>query len=179
MKKKANTPLSARAVRFFLRKGILPGEKGKSGKGIFGRRNKSGIAEFCYRYDGTIGGNNYSYTVAQKAGGAVFTCEFMEHPAVKSVQREVDADLLERLNKLYEKYRVYRWDGYSRYNSRICDGNGFSLSIKFRDGKSLYANGMNAFPVRYREFSEEMNALLDPIKEELFDKAEQKPEASE
>ncbi len=178
MKKKANVSAAARIIRFFLWK-ILPGEKGKRGKGIFGRRNKSGIAEFCYRYDGTIGGNNYSYTVAQKDGGAVFICEVMEHPSDKSARGEVGAAVLERVNELYRTYRLYRWDGYSRYNSFICDGEGFSLSIKFRDGRSLHANGMNAFPVRYREFSKEMSALLDPIKEELLDKAESKPEAAE
>ena len=171
MKKESGISAAARVVHFCLRNGILPGEKGKGGKGIFARKNKSGMAEFRYRYDGTVGGNNRTYTVARTEGGAVFTCEWMGYPAVKTVQKETDAGVLERLNELYAKYRVYRWDGYSKYHSRIRDGKGFSFSIKFCDGGTLDASGMNAFPARYHEFCEEMSAVLDPIREELLAEA--------
>ena len=162
-----------RAVRFLLRRGILPGEKGKNGK-LWARKNRSGIAEFRYRYDGTIGGNNYTYRITQKENGAVFTCEFMGYPAVKSIRTEADPGLLARLNALYEKYRVYKWDGYAKHNTLICDGSGFSLEITFRDGAEFYASGMNAFPARHYEFCEEMNSLLGPIKDELLEKAKEK-----
>ena len=155
-------------LRLILRIGFISGEKGKTGKGILARSNKSGIAKFSYRFDGTIGGNNFVYTVAEKDGAAVFACESMRRRDVGKAEMPVDKNVLERLYKAYLDLRLAAWNGYSRYNSRIHDGRGFSLSIRFRDGKELSASGMNAFPARYGEFCERMGEILDPLKDKLL-----------
>lgn len=147
---------------------IISGERGNSGKGYFARSNRSGIAEFRYHFNGTIGGNDFSYKVVKKDGNVTFSCESMERPELGEVTKPENDALLDRLNEIYLKYRVAGWDGFSKYNQYVCDGSGFSLSIKFNDGSSLRADGTNAFPPRYREFCDAMSALLDPIRDEMI-----------
>ncbi|MBO4734308.1 MAG: hypothetical protein J5662_07515 [Clostridia bacterium] len=163
-------------IRVLFLNGLLLGEKGKCGAGIFARKNKSGIAEFVYNYDGTIGGNNYSYGVSDKNGAVTFTYKAIRRRDLGETEITVDNSVLDRLNQLYYKYRIAAWNGYSKYNSRIRDGKAFSLYIKFKNGKSLHAGGTNAFPARYGEFTEEMKSVLDPLRDKILGVATEETE---
>ena len=155
-------------IRLFLKRGLFSMEKGSDGKGIFARANKSGISRFCYRYDGTIGGDNFTYRVEKKDGEVTFIYESMRYPQLGEARLPVDKTVLDRLYKAYRTFRVAAWNGYSKYNKLVCDGRGFSLEIKFCDGASLFTSGMNAFPPRYDEFLEAISAILDPIRDKIL-----------
>ena len=165
-------PAMEKTVMFIIRalglKRLLFGESGKGGAGIFARSNKSGITEFVYRFDGTIGGNNFCYRVTKKENGAVFGFKSMLYRDLGEAETEADGELLDRLDKIYRDLRIAAWNGFSKYNRHIRDGTGFSLSIRFSDGKSLYANGTNAFPPRYGEFRAAIGELLDPLRDSLI-----------
>ena len=146
----------------------MPGEKGRNGVGKRARNNTSGISAFRFGYDGSIGGNNYTYVVSQKDESVVFSYNSMEYPDLEHTEMTVDKSVLDRLNELYVNFRLAEWDGYSKYNTEICDGDGFSLRIKFNDGASVAASGTNAFPRRYGEFFAAMSSILDPLRDELL-----------
>ncbi|MBP5231759.1 MAG: hypothetical protein ILO68_08505, partial [Clostridia bacterium] len=74
---------------------------------------------------------------------------------------------------LYLSLRIAEWDGFQRYNSMVCDGDGFSVRFGFQDGGSVNAHGSNAYPDRYREFRQGMDALLDPIRDQMLEDARQ------
>ena len=159
---------------FGCRKGLIPGEKGDDGLGLRAVPNKSGAVAFYYSYDGTIGGNNYSYDVRREEDGRVFfTYESMEYPDYGEMRREVDGAFLESLNALYMEHNLCRWDGYSKYNPNIDDGDGFSVRFSFADGASMSAHGSNCYPDGYREFSAAMHALTDPVTAEMLEEKRQ------
>ncbi|MBO4432653.1 MAG: hypothetical protein J5852_03880 [Clostridia bacterium] len=160
MKRQTKTRIQYFLMRVLLLGGLLSGERGRCGLGIFARRNKSGISSFCYRYDGTIGGNNYTYRVFKKDGKVVFSYETMRRRESGATEKPADQSLLDRLEEIYKNLRLAGWNGYSKHNKLIRDGRGFSLSIDFNNDKSLYARGMNAFPPRYGEFCDEMEAAF-------------------
>ena len=148
---------------------LMFGEKGSNGAGRRAKDNKSGILSFSYRYDGTIGGSNYVYGIEKRENGVFFTYESMMYHDLGKAEVPVDNTVPERLNDVYLSCRLAEWDGYSKYNPYVCDGEGFSLSIRFNDGASLYTNGMNAFPDRYAEFCAAMSEILDPIRDKVID----------
>lgn len=150
----------------------MPLTKGTNGAGRWARNNKSGISAFQFNYNGTIGGNNYHYRVVKEKESVVFTYESMERRHLGEVKATVDEDVLGRLNELYLNCRIAAWNKYSKYNPYVCDGEGFSLNIKFNNGASLYAGGMNAFPPRYREFYAAMESILNPVRDALLDSVE-------
>ncbi len=151
---------------FGCRSGI--GEKGENGLGIFAKTNASGLTGFSYSYDGTIGGNNYSYDVRKMPDGKiVFNYESMEYPDYGEMKKEVGQALLDRLEEIYREQKICRWEGYNKYNPNVCDGSGFSLRFSFADGKSMSAHGSNCYPNGYREFADAMHSICDPIAREM------------
>ena len=155
-----------------IRGGIGPGddgEQGSDGIGDAAQDNTSGIVSFRYSFDGTIGGNNYSYDVTVKDGVATLTYESMQFHDYGEMTCELPAGFMAQLEGLYKAHRLARWDGFSKYNSWVSDGEGFSLSIRFADGTSMSASGSNSFPKGYRDVKAALDALFAPYVEQMLE----------
>ncbi|MBR5349555.1 MAG: hypothetical protein IK125_10085 [Lachnospiraceae bacterium] len=148
------------------------GYDGPEGAGEAGTANESRLASFCYRYIGSIGADSYSYELSFDEP-MTFTFESMLYP-FGEVSMEADAETATKVAALYETHKLWKWDGFSRSARHVLDGDGFSLSIKFRDGKDMYAHGSNAWPKGYREFYAEMREILKPLEQQLVERENQK-----
>ncbi|MBQ4253907.1 MAG: hypothetical protein II712_03675 [Erysipelotrichaceae bacterium] len=151
-----------------------PGEKGSNGKGIFARTNKSGVCSFSYGYDGTIGGNNFSYDVRTVDGEVIFTYHSLQYDEFDDLSTEIDPSVLEKINEAYLKHKAARWDGYSKYNCLVSDGSGFSMSIGFNDGESMSIHGMNCYPAGYRDFENEILPLFGAYRDQMIEEAKRR-----
>ena len=147
---------------------------GTEGAGDAAEENNSGVTYFYYSYNGSIGGNSFSYEVSKRDEGIIFVFEGLEFRHLGEMRTELDEAFLGKLDSLYRECNLRKWDGYSKTNRMVLDGDGFSLRIKFGNGKSISASGSNCTPKGYREFREKMNALFEPLKEKLLDEAKQK-----
>ena len=147
------------------------GEKGTEGAGKRAIDNKSGIPKFRYSYNGSIGGDNFSYELCAGDGNYVFEYRSMQYDDRGVMSVNVQKDVFDRLEKLYLSLRLAGWDGYSKYNPEVCDGSGFSLSIDFNDGGRMSADGTNAFPRGYAEFCRQMSEILDPLRDKALEEA--------
>lgn len=161
-------------MSLFKRKKSFPGEEGSDGTGRKAADNKSGLCGFYYSFDGSIGGNNYHYTVKKDKDTFVFEYESMLHRDYGVMKTLIDDSVMRQLYELYLSCRIAEWDGYSKYNTMVCDGSGFSLSLSFNDGARLNASGTNAFPDRYREFTDGMESVLGSLCNKLLAEARQK-----
>lgn len=82
-----------------------------------------------------------------------------------SVKKEDGSDaekILKELAKVCAKYDVASWDGFDESQDML-DGEGFSLEIKFADGKVVKARGDNAFPTDYFDFANEVREVFAPL----------------
>ena len=149
---------------------LFSGEKGDKGLGNKAKPNESGMSSFYYGHNGSSMESNGSYTVRETEDGAEIVFEMMRYSEFGEISLPVERQLLEQLNDLYLKHKVYQWDGYSRYNPNVLDGDGFTLSISFADGKSMSAHGSNAYPDGYRDFENELDELIAPYMSELQEK---------
>ena len=76
----------------------------------------------------------------------------------------LDAAQLAELEALLEKNGVRSWDGFKgRPRMDVLDGEGFSLSLTFRDGTQITASGENKFPAGYRSFRHDLRLFADNI----------------
>ncbi len=76
----------------------------------------------------------------------------------------VDASFLSALEAALKKHGVRGWNGFrGRPVMQISDGEGFSLSLRFRDGSTVEAGGENRFPNAYEGFRTELNELADAV----------------
>ena len=149
----------------------LLGIKGTNGIGKKAVDNESGVNTFFYSYDGTIGGNSYSYSVVEKDGKHYLEYESMVYGDYDTLTMELDEGFLDQLTALYKDCRLACWDGYSKYAANVMDGEGFSLRISFQDGESMSAHGSNCTPDGYNEFFQKMSELFTPLRDELLEEA--------
>ena len=149
------------------------GEKGSNGEGKKAKDNETGIVSFYYGYNGSIGGDSYSYDIKEQDGKLVFIYEAMEKRDYGEMTTECGQEILDKLYALYKEQRIAEWNGYSKSNPNVLDGDGFSLSIKFGDGATLSAHGSNAFPVRYGDFISGMNEILSPLRDKVLEEKKQ------
>ncbi|MBQ3934958.1 MAG: hypothetical protein II715_03990 [Clostridia bacterium] len=148
-------------------------EKGPSGAGPMAKDNMSGLESFSFNFDGTIGGNNYTYVLNRVEGKWIFQFEGMAYSHYGTLSREVDPSVPERLYRVYLDQRIACWDGYQKYDPNVCDGSGFSVYYRFGDGKSVSASGMNAFPDGYADFTAAVEEIFSPVREEMLEDARQ------
>ena len=127
---------------------IDTGEEGTDGAGKHAGENQSGIVRFSYSYNGSIGGNSYTYKIDASARPVRIKLQHMEHPEYGEPEGEVGDDFLKLLEALCRRRGIASWNGFNKYNKYVCDGSGFSLSIQYADGKVLTAHGSNSFPAK-------------------------------
>ena len=151
----------------------LLGIKGTNGLGKKAVDNESGVNTFFYSYNGSIGGDSYSYSVVEKDGKHYLEYESMLYGDYDTLTMELDEAFLDQLTALYKEHRLAEWDGYNKYATHVMDGDGFSLNISFGDGASMSAHGSNCYPERYGEFCQQMEALFAPLRDELLEEARQ------
>ena len=88
----------------------------------------------------------------------------------REIAYSVDAEVLDKVQAILEKYEVGKWNGYSGHNPMALDGSSFALYVQFTDGSSLSAQGTNNFPDNYsnvrREFDSLTSEAIAPWQEE-------------
>ena len=132
------------------------------------------IVHFNYNYDGTIGGNNHRYKLDVQDGQAKLTIEDMMHWDYGEMTDTIDMSFVQALEAMCDKHDVSKFDGFNKTNPHVCDGSGFSLYIKYDNGKSVSAHGMNSSPRGYHEFAGDMYELFKPYCELFYQKALQR-----
>ena len=69
-------------------------------------------------------------------------------------------ELADELCRLLEEMGVDAWNGFSESDPRVLDGEMFSFQWTCQDGTSVSASGENAFPPRYHQVLQAIDALL-------------------
>lgn len=107
------------------------------------------LVSFSYSHSGMSTDEIYTYSVRMEEGchlaGFDLYCRF-ELCDVPMDNAEVQA-----LEKLIKDNDLWAWNGFSKRNAYVPDGESFALSAVFADGRTLSASGNNAFPAVYRE----------------------------
>lgn len=138
------------------------------------KSTKVPIKSFTYHYDGTIGGNSFTYSIKPDSAGHVFRAEMLEHMDYGEMSCPLDETFMENLRLVCEKHDIFRWNGYDKNNPHVCDGHGFSLDVEYEDGCSVDVHGMNMSPNGYWDFDKEMLALFKPVVDSLLEEGKQR-----
>ncbi|MBO7515565.1 MAG: hypothetical protein J6T47_08090 [Lachnospiraceae bacterium] len=135
---------------------------GPTGAGDEGVANTSGISEFIYGTSAPLGYSHYKITFDDVPKVEIRSKAFQND--IFGIV-ELDAETVSKIEILYEKYKMWRWDGYDRYPA-VTDGVTKSLRIRFRDGQEISAKGYMVVPKGFGLFSEELNMILQPYIEQ-------------
>ncbi len=138
------------------------------------REDGSGMRSFYYAYNGSIGGDSFSYDVDTESGVPVLLYESMAYPDYGEMTMELPESFMESLRELYEECGLSGWDGFSGSSDEVLDGDGFSLRILFSDDETTEACGSNAYPEGYHAFRKKLDLLMAPYVEQLLEEGRQR-----
>ena len=77
---------------------------------------------------------------------------------------EVDNEDVKRLESILNKYNVGSWNGFSKSDHNVLDGNSFSLYLRTEDDDTVEASGYMKWPKNYEEVKEEIISFFDKYK---------------
>lgn len=139
-----------------------PDIKNENGEGA-GQGGYRKVAGLSFGVSGYGPGWNYNIQKSEEDNTkTIMTCEDFEN-SIREISCEVDDGTLESISKLMERLNIQSWNGFSKSNDFVLDGEGFSLSVDFEDGKHIYASGSNSFPKNYSEFESEFLEIVAPL----------------
>lgn len=97
--------------------------------------NSSELVSFSFSHNGMAIESCYTYTIS-------------------------DPELLSVMSGIIDSHNVRKWDGFSKTNPHVLDGEGFSLELSYSDGKTVRAYGNNSYPDGYRAFYDEFQLFV-------------------
>ena len=93
------------------------------------------------------------------------------YPEEDTKEYEVDDESINKIIDILKKYEVYKWDGYSKSDKNVLDGDSFTFIVRFKDGSSIHASGYMMWPDNYRNVKNELEEIFNSfIKEGDFNK---------
>lgn len=123
------------------------------------------LAALSFRVSGMVVGEDVRlYERMDKGGPVLVLSRAVGYSPDSRKEALLDAAQLAELEALLEKNGVRSWDGFKgRPRMDVLDGEGFSLSVSFRDGAVINASGENKFPADYRSFRNDLRLFADNI----------------
>ncbi len=120
----------------------------------------SDITSLTYNIDRGLGGYcTYSIETEEKV---IFSKECVGIVDA-DIKKEIDEYHLDEIKKIINEHKIYKWNGFDRYNKYVLDGSGFSLNIYYKNGKSIIAHGYMSYPNNYHENSKHLLDYLENL----------------
>ena len=123
------------------------------------------LAALSFRVSGMVLGEDIRlYERMDKGGPVLVLSRAVGYSPDSRKEAVLDAAQLAELEALLDKNGVRSWDGFKgRPRMDVLDGEGFSLSVSFRDGAEIHASGENKFPAGYRSFRHDLRLFADAV----------------
>ena len=84
--------------------------------------------------------------------------------------KEIDKDKVLELENILNKHNIYKWDGYSKSDKNVLDGNGFHLYYHRTDREGISASGYMMYPKGYNDFKSDIISFYEELfKDEIKD----------
>ena len=138
-----------------------------SNGGSDGDVRNGNIASFSFGRGYGLGGA-VGYTIARKDNNkASLKYEYFGFSSDEdsNFEKDIDAEYLDELADIIKEENIVKWDGFDKSDDGVLDGSGFSLKIKYDDGKEINAHGYMKFPDNYNEAENRLDAFLEKLKD--------------
>ena len=141
---------------------------GCSGNGpLFTKRPEiTGVSRLSFGY--SVGNYMYgsvNYELNEKDGVYTATIKQNEVPEEGALVVEVDADFAERVAALLRENEVGKWNGFSKSDKNVLDGDSFHLYLTTTEGETVSASGYMMWPTHYGKVCGGLDGLFGEVYE--------------
>ena len=124
----------------------------------------SEIKSFNYGYSINMMMNgNVSYYVVLKDGKYIATIKPYMVAQEDALEVELNSDQISKLRNILIDNHVNKWNGFSKSDKNVLDGNSFSLSVYFVNGEDISAHGYMVWPSNYSEVRGSLDEFFGEI----------------
>ena len=114
-------------------------------------------------YTGTTGtainaGYDYTIELINKKYIATIRLNGKSNDEIKKV--EIKKDVINNIENILNKYNVYKWNNFHKYDKNVLDGNSFSFNVNYQDNKSISASGYMKWPDNYGDVRNELESIF-------------------
>ncbi len=81
----------------------------------------------------------------------------------EKIEVEINKETLNEIIDVLNKYDVIKWNGFSKSDHDVLDGDSFSMHFTYNDGKRVSASGYMMWPENYREVQKELDSIFKEI----------------
>lgn len=118
------------------------------------------IVSFAYSHSGSSTNEIYSYEVETDDTSGEITVNYDFSCGYKTYSLTADEELMKELAEIIDAHDLIKWDGFDKSDSRVADGSGFDIGVRFDDGTEINASGSNSFPKGYGDASRAIDELF-------------------
>ena len=115
--------------------------------------------ELRYTY-GNNRGAYVQYILMKGEDGYGVSVKVRNMPEEDRTEFEVSREDVLRIEELLNKYKAGRWDGFSKSNKHVLDGNSFEFSVKTSSGVKVSARGYMSYPANYKAVRDGLDAIF-------------------
>lgn len=121
------------------------------------------------RFHYTSGYAMYAYTTYEIKYDNKYTITIKPYgiPDEEAKTYDISEEEINKILNVLNKYNVIKWDGFSKSNKDVLDGDSFSFSAYFKDGRSISAHGYVSYPNNYGDVKKELIEIFENGRKEL------------
>ena len=75
----------------------------------------------------------------------------------------ISKDMVSDIIDIFNKYHVSNWNNFNKSDNGVLDGNSFSFSVTYNDGKTIDAHGYMKYPKNYHEVISYLKNKFEPL----------------
>ena len=128
---------------------------------LFKNKEITGIKKFSYTSSGGMAYNGNSKYEIICDNECIANIKMPYEIEKKNIT--INPDVVDKLLNIFNKYKVYNWNGFDKTDKNVLDGSSFSISIIDDNDYSIDAHGYMKYPRNYREVIDNIKNILDPI----------------
>ena len=111
---------------------------------------------------------NVSYEINYKDNKYIASIKPNNKSEEEKLEIELDNKTLNNVIDVLNKYDINSWDKFSKHDKNVLDGNGFSFSLRTKDGKEITASGYMKWPTNYSEVRSGLDDIFNNLYEENY-----------
>ena len=132
--------------------------------GMFGEDPIYQINNLDYSYSNGYGINqDVSYKI-NCDDDCILTIKEYEKTEEDAIKVKLSDKNMDTFVNMLNKYHVASWDGFSKSDKNVLDGDSFSFHLRFNDDERLSASGYMMYPENYNNFQKDFENYIESIK---------------
>ncbi len=81
----------------------------------------------------------------------------------ESITVKISNEDIKKIEEILRKYEVGKWNGFSKSDQNVLDGDSFHFYVTFKDNTKISASGYMMYPTNYGKVEKELEEIFESL----------------